>query len=123
MVIARPSPVRTIITSTCSPSTDCTFSTLSIESDQDREHARTKQEKKDCELAWRIHKQEKRAMLRKTSTIKQSPTRNKAKKGKDDNSGGVSKKEMKKNVKVEAVTWQAQVRRQQTRRKCRRSEI
>ena len=119
ILIARPSPVRTITTTTYSPSTDCTLSTLSLGTDQDREQARIKQEKMDCELAWKIHKQEKRTMLRKTSIIKQSPSRNKAKKGKDES----SRKEMKKTVKAEAVTWQAQVRRQQTRRKGRRSEI
>eukprot|EP00090_Calanus_glacialis_P034901 TRINITY_DN5922_c0_g1_i2.p1 TRINITY_DN5922_c0_g1~~TRINITY_DN5922_c0_g1_i2.p1 ORF type:complete len:203 (+),score=64.95 TRINITY_DN5922_c0_g1_i2:212-820(+) len=121
MVIARPEPVRSTTITTCSPSSDCTLSALSIETDQDREQARIKQEKMDCELAWRIHKQEKKVMLRQTSTLKQSPTRNKAKQVKDENIGGVGKRELKKTSKSEGKTWQGVVKRQQSRRKCRRS--
>ena len=121
MVIARPEPVRSTTITTCSPSSDCTLSALSIETDQDREQARIKQEKMDCELAWRIHKQEKRVMLRQTSTLKQSPTRNKAKQVKDESIGGVGKREIKKTSKSEGKTWQGVVRRQQSSRKCRRS--
>jgi hypothetical protein len=121
MVTARPEPVRSTTITTYSPSTDCTLSTLSIETDQDREQARIKQEKTDCELAWRIHKQEKRVMLRQTSTLKQSPTRNKAKQVKDENIGGVGKRELKKTSKSDGKMWQGVVRRQQSRRKCRRS--
>eukprot|EP00092_Neocalanus_flemingeri_P027085 GFUD01029371.1.p1 GENE.GFUD01029371.1~~GFUD01029371.1.p1 ORF type:complete len:206 (-),score=74.28 GFUD01029371.1:21-638(-) len=76
LVIARPAPVRT------STVTTCTLSTLrigvAVETDQDREEARIKQEKMDCELAWRIHKQEKRFMFRQTSTrnsVRLSPVR------------------------------------------------
>ena len=119
MVIARPEPVRSTTITTCSPSTDCTLSTLSIETDQDREQARIKQEKMDCELAWRIHKQEKRSMLRQTSTmLKESPTRNKAKQVKDVRRGRICRGKLKQ-TKSDGKKRQVPLRRQQTRR-CRR---
>jgi hypothetical protein len=75
--IARPTPVRSSTVSTC------TLSTLGIGLAQKTvagiEEDRIKQEKMDYELAWRIHKQEKRFMLRQTSSqnrVWQSPTRN-----------------------------------------------
>merc|ERR1719470_532967 len=97
MVIAKPEPVRSTNITTSSPSSDCTLSTLSIETDQEREQARIKQEKMDCELAWRIHKQEKRSMLRQTSTLKESPTRKKAKPVKDVRRGRVCRGKLKQN--------------------------
>ena len=94
LVIARPTPVRT------STVTICTLSTLrigvAVETDQAREEARIKQEKMDCELAWRIHKQEKRFMLRQTSTRKQSPTRNRRNKMQNVNTG--RKKQMQEEM-------------------------
>eukprot|EP00092_Neocalanus_flemingeri_P040497 GFUD01044102.1.p1 GENE.GFUD01044102.1~~GFUD01044102.1.p1 ORF type:complete len:246 (+),score=81.88 GFUD01044102.1:93-740(+) len=94
LVIARPAPVRT------STVTTCTLSTLRIgvevETDQDREEARIKQEKMDCELAWRIHKQEKRFMLRQTSTRKQSPMLSRCKEMSDEKRRGTCRREGRK---------------------------
>ena len=118
MVIARPAAVRPTSITTCSPSSDCTLSTLSIETDQDREQARIKQEKMDCELAWRIHKQEKRVMLRQTSTLKESPTRNNAKQVKDARRGRICRGKLKQ-TKSDGKKRQVPLRRQQTRM-CRR---
>ena len=107
--IARPTPV---IATILSPSTDCTLSNLTIKTDKEKDKARMMQEKKDFELAWRIHNQEKKSMLRQTNT-----SRSKARQEKEERSG---RREMKMTGKTGANTWQAQVRRQQTRRKCRR---
>ena len=62
VVIVKPVPVRATI------STDCTLSVLGIDTDQDRDQARIKQEKMDCELAWEIHRQEKRFIFRQSLT-------------------------------------------------------
>eukprot|EP00092_Neocalanus_flemingeri_P094557 GFUD01120252.1.p1 GENE.GFUD01120252.1~~GFUD01120252.1.p1 ORF type:complete len:206 (+),score=74.13 GFUD01120252.1:221-838(+) len=124
LVIARPAPVRTSTDTTCSPSSDCTLSTLrigvAVETDQDREEARIKQEKMDCELAWRIHKQEKRFMLRQTSTREQSPIRNRSNRKQDVNRGGIGRIELKRS-KSEGKKVQIQLRRQHTRKKCQLS--
>eukprot|EP00092_Neocalanus_flemingeri_P027086 GFUD01029372.1.p1 GENE.GFUD01029372.1~~GFUD01029372.1.p1 ORF type:complete len:201 (-),score=73.34 GFUD01029372.1:47-649(-) len=124
LVIARPAPVRTSTDTTCSPSSDCTLSTLrigvAVETDQDREEARIKQEKMDCELAWRIHKEEKRFMLRQTSTREQSPIRNRSNRKQDVNRGGIGRIELKRS-KSEGKKVQIQLRRQHTRRKCQLS--
>eukprot|EP00092_Neocalanus_flemingeri_P022415 GFUD01024312.1.p1 GENE.GFUD01024312.1~~GFUD01024312.1.p1 ORF type:complete len:206 (+),score=82.22 GFUD01024312.1:221-838(+) len=120
LVIARPAPVRTSTDTTCSPSTDCTLSTsrigVAVETDQDREEARIKQEKMDCELAWRIHKQEKRFMLRQTSTRKQSPMLNRGYHMHDEKRRGTCRRELKRS-KSGGKKRQGQLRRQQTRRK------
>ena len=39
-----------------------------IDTDQDRDQARIKQEKMDCKLAWRIHWQKKRFIFRQSLT-------------------------------------------------------
>eukprot|EP00092_Neocalanus_flemingeri_P094556 GFUD01120251.1.p1 GENE.GFUD01120251.1~~GFUD01120251.1.p1 ORF type:complete len:195 (+),score=78.15 GFUD01120251.1:144-728(+) len=112
LVIARPAPVRT------STDTTCTLSTLrigvAVETDQDREEARIKQEKMDCELAWRIHKQEKRFMLRQTSTRKQSPMLNRGYHMHDEKRRGTCRRELKRS---KSGGKKRQLRRQQTRRK------
>jgi len=66
MVIARPMAVRTTINTTSVVSSCSSLPFLRME--QTMEEERIKQEKMDCELAWMIHKQEKRVMLRPTST-------------------------------------------------------
>ena len=63
MVIVKPEPVRAAINIT-----DCTLFMMGIDTDQDRDHARIKQEKMDCELAWEIHRQEKRFIFRQSLT-------------------------------------------------------
>jgi len=60
VVISMPRPVRATIVSSCS-------TPLLISIDETDDEERIKQEKMDCELAWRIHKQEKRIMLRPAS--------------------------------------------------------
>ena len=112
--IARPTPVMATI---LSPSTDCTLSSLTIKTDKEKDKARMMQEKMDHELAWRIHNQEKKSMLRQTNTSKVMVGRSKARQEKEESSG---RREMKMTSKTGANTWQAQVRRQQTWRKCRR---
>ena len=121
LVIARPTPVRT------STVTICTLSTLrigvAVETDQAREEARIKQEKMDCELAWRIHKQEKRFMLRNTSMRKQSPARNNRRNTmqmQNEKKAGKSRREPKRS-KSDGKKRQGLIRRQQARRKCRLS--
>jgi hypothetical protein len=83
MVRVKPVPVRATISTDCTLSmlgidtdklkdqariatTRSTESMLGIETDQDRDQARIKQEKMDCELAWRIHRQEKRFIFRQS---------------------------------------------------------
>ena len=114
--IARPTPVLATI---LAPSTDCTLSNLTIKTDKEKDRARMIQEKMDHELAWRIHNQEKKSMLRQTNTSKVMVGRSKARQEKEESSG---RREMKMTSKTGtgANTWQAQVRRQQTWRKCRR---
>ena len=112
--IARPTPVLATI---LAPSTDCTLSNLTIKTDKEKDKARMMQEKMDHELAWRIHNQEKKSMLRQTNTSKVMVGRSKSRKEREESSG---RREMKMTGKTGANTWQAQVRRQQTWRKCRR---
>jgi len=111
VVIARPKPVRVTTVSSCS-----TLSLLRIE--QIREEERSKQEKMDCELAWRIHKQEKRFMLRPTRT--QTPTRNRSNQKQDEKRRPSGRNEVK-GSKLEGKKRQGQSRRQQTARKCQLS--
>ena len=63
-----------------------TDSMLGLDTEQDRDQARIEQEKMDSELAWRIHKQEKRFIFRQSLTEHMegklnNPTRYKKKKG------------------------------------------
>jgi len=109
LIIVKPTPIRT-----------CTL-TIKIHQTRDTE-ARIKQEKMDCELAWRIHKQEKRFMLRQSST--RSPTRKGTMKMQDENRR--VKQEIKHNVRKEekrrtlqGKMRQEEYRKQQSRRKCR----
>ena len=87
--IARPNPVMATI---LSPSTDCTLSNLTIKTDKEKDRARMMQEKMDHELAWRIHNQEKKSMLRQTNTSKVMVGRSKARKEREESSG---RREMK----------------------------
>merc|ERR1711872_739544 len=108
VTIARPTPVMATVIST-----DCTLSSLTIQTDKEKDKARVMQEKMDYELAWRIHNQEKRSMLRQTNTGKVAQGRSKTRQEREESMG---RREMKMTGKTGVNTWQAQVRRQQTRR-------